>query len=138
MVGKRIKTGGEAMTHKEAADRIEIHAAIHFKNEYPYAIGITEALNMAVKVLREKSAFEDSLNTIRKGDKIWYVDFDSGEIEEGEVSAVYFNKGRIDSFSVDFKETGDFDEFTGDAIGSCFFTSREMAESALLNRHGTR
>lgn len=43
------------MTYKEAADRIEEHAKIHYKNEYPRANLITEALQMAVKLLREKA-----------------------------------------------------------------------------------
>lgn len=46
------------MTYKEAADRIEEHAYIHYGQEYPRANLITEALQMAVKLLREKAITE--------------------------------------------------------------------------------
>lgn len=39
------------MTFKEAALRIEEHNAIHFAKEYPRAIKITEALDMATRLL---------------------------------------------------------------------------------------
>lgn len=124
------------MTYREAANRIEEHIQIHYKNEYPHAVLITEALQMAVTLLRERADLENCSKAVRKGDAIWYVDFESGEIEEGEVFSIQFKDGRIDSFSVDFKETGNFDEFVGDAIGDCFFISKEMAESALANGQG--
>lgn len=41
------------MTYKEAADRIEEHMRIHYNNEYPHAIKITEALELAVNVLQK-------------------------------------------------------------------------------------
>lgn len=66
------------------------------------------------------------------GSQIWYVDFETGEIEEGEVVSVQYKDGELDSFSVKFKETGDFDEFYGHGWGDCFFESKEMAENALL------
>lgn len=49
---------GDFMTYKEAADRIEEHAHIHYRQEYPRANLITEALQMAVKLLREKAIAE--------------------------------------------------------------------------------
>lgn len=126
------------MTYREAANRIEDYAKIYYKDECSHAILITEALQMAVTLLRERSAIEDCFNAVRKGSTIWYVDFDSGKIEEGEVFSVQFKDRRIDSFSVNFKESGDFDEFIGDAIGDCFFISKEMAETALVNGHGIK
>lgn len=68
---------------------------------------------------------------LKKGMTIWYVDTDTGEIEEGEVFSTDYKDGRLDSFSVDFKFSGDFDAFFGSAWGSCFFGSREQAEAAL-------
>ena len=130
--------GGDFVTYREAANRIEEHIQIHYKNEYPHAVLITEALQMAMTLLRERANLENCSKAIRKGDAIWYVDFESGEIEEREVFSIQFKDGRIDSFSVDFKETGNFDEFVGDAIGDCFFISKEMAESALANGHGIK
>jgi len=126
------------MTYREAADRIEEHTKIHYKNEYPHAKLITEALYMAVALLRERADLVDCQTSIRKGSPIWYVDFESGEIEKGTVFSVQLKDGNIDSFSVDFEETGDFDEFVGRAIGDCFFVSKDMAESALRNRYRTK
>lgn len=68
---------------------------------------------------------------LKKGMIIWYVDTDTGEIEEGEVFSTDYKDGHLDSFSVDFKVSGDFDEFFGSAWGCCFFGSREQAQAAL-------
>ena len=66
----------------------------------------------------------------KKGDKIWYVDRENGEIESGTVFFASYKNGKLDSFSVDF-DCGDFDEFSGGAFGKCFFRSKESAEAAL-------
>jgi hypothetical protein len=42
------------MTAKEAIRRIEDHNRIHAVKEYPFAIKITEALDMAVKALEKQ------------------------------------------------------------------------------------
>lgn len=126
------------MTYREAANRVEEHMKIHFDKEYPHAIKITEALQMAVGLLRERADYEDCSQVIQKGCQVWYVDFESGEIEEGGVCSVYYKNGHLESFSVEFKEVGDFDEFLGNAIGDCFFMSKEMAEQALVNGHGMK
>ncbi len=65
------------MTYREAANRIEEHIQIHYKNEYPHAVLITEALQMAMTLLRERANLENCSKAIRKGDAIWYVDFES-------------------------------------------------------------
>ena len=39
------------MDNKEAITRIRDHMEIHFAKEYPFAIKITEALEMAIKAL---------------------------------------------------------------------------------------
>ena len=41
------------MTNKEAIDRIEDHMRIHFRDEFPHAVYITEALRMGIEALRE-------------------------------------------------------------------------------------
>lgn len=69
---------------------------------------------------------------LTKGTPIWYVDQNTGEIEEGEVFSVYYKDGKLDSFSVDFVQSGDFDEFVGSAWGDCFFGNPEQAKAALL------
>lgn len=126
------------MTYKEAAHRVATHMETYHISEYPHAVQISEALKMALDLLNERAALEDCANTIKKGSQVWYVDYESGEIEEGEVFSVQYKDQHIDSFSVEFKETEDFDEFFGKAIGDCFFLSKEMAEQALINGHGVR
>jgi homoaconitase/3-isopropylmalate dehydratase large subunit len=41
------------MDNKEAIIRIETHNEIHFAKEYPRAMLITEALNMAIEALKK-------------------------------------------------------------------------------------
>lgn len=42
------------MTNQEAIERIEQHMRIHFASEYPHAVYITEALNLAIEALKER------------------------------------------------------------------------------------
>lgn len=93
---------------------------------------------MAINLLNEKEYIKNCLAVIKKGTSIWFVDYEEGEIEEAVVHSVHYTDGRIESFSVDFKESGDFDEFIGEAIGDNFFASKEMAMQALVNGHGIR
>ena len=67
---------------------------------------------------------------LKKGDKVWYVDKENGEIESGTVFSVEYKDGKLFSFSVDF-DCGDFDEFDGSAWGDCFFASMEVAENEI-------
>jgi hypothetical protein len=46
------------MDAKEAIKRIEDHNRVHFAKEYPRAILITEALNMAVEALKKQNPME--------------------------------------------------------------------------------
>lgn len=121
------------MTYREAAQRIAEHAEIHFKEEYPHAIRITEALKIAIRVLNEKADLEEFDSRIKDGDPIWYVDTELQEIEEGRVVHVEFRNSKVDSISVDFLESGDFDEFDGSAMNECLFTTEEAAKLALCN-----
>lgn len=126
------------MTYKEAADRIEEYIRRHYSEECTNAILITEALQTAVCLLRERVDLEECAIAVKKRTPVWYVDFELGEIEEVEILEVHYKDGRIDSFSVNFKESGDFDEFVVDAIGDNFFASREMAETALVKGHSLK
>lgn len=74
---------------------------------------------------------------LKKGDRVWYVDRENGEMESGTVFLAEYKDGKLYSFSVDF-DCGDFDEFSGGALGRCFFESKEAAESALAKEadHG--
>lgn len=67
---------------------------------------------------------------LNKGDRVWYVDIESGVLESGTVFAVEYKDGKLDSFSVNF-DSGDFDEFLGIAWEDCIFGSKKSAEEAL-------
>ena len=121
------------MSYREAARRIAEHAEIHFKEEYPHAILITQALAMAVRVLNEKADLEEMDSRLKEGDSIWYVDAELQEIEEGKVVHAEFKNDKLWSVSVDFIESGDFDEFDGKALNEYLFTNEEAAKLALCN-----
>lgn len=67
---------------------------------------------------------------LKKGDRVWYVDRENGELESGTVFLAAYKDGKLDSFSVDF-DCGDFDEFSGVAWGKHFFGSEKVAKIAL-------
>ena len=61
------------METKEAIKRIEKHKQIHFTKEYPRAIKITEALDMAVETLKKQDPMEHHHTIVREcsgGEKI--------------------------------------------------------------------
>lgn len=73
---------------------------------------------------------------LNKGDRVWYVDIESGVLESGTVFIVKYKDGKLDSFSVNF-DSGDFDEFLGIAWGDCILGSKKSAEEALRGeKHG--
>ena len=63
---------------------------------------------------------------LKAGPTVYYVD-DNGKIERGVVTGVCYDKGKLESFGIEFPESGDFDEFYGEAWGDCFFGSKEDA-----------
>ena len=119
------------MTYREAADKFEKYIA---DNSTGGSMDI-EVFQMAADLLREKADLEDCRNAIGKGNPIWYVDFEGGEIEEGEVSSVQYKNGVIDSVTIDFKESCDCDEFAANYIGDYLFASKRTAEKALRQGH---
>lgn len=56
---------GGYMDIKQAIRRIEDHTEIHFKKEYPRAMKITEALEMAVAALRKQDGIKHHHTMIR-------------------------------------------------------------------------
>lgn len=80
---------------------------------------------------------KEDYTKLRRGCPIWYVDFETGEIESGTVCGVHFKNGTVDSFSVDFA-CGDFDEFNGSALGKSFFIHKENASAALIQGESNR
>ena len=105
---------------------------IHYRSEYPNGVKITEALRLAVNLLRNFALTEEGI--ITKGTPVWYVDFEYGYIEKGTVFSAQYKDGELESFSVDFDKSGDFDEFYGSAIGECFFLSEDMAKYSLIHK----
>lgn len=67
---------------------------------------------------------------------VYYLDDDDGKIERGVVTSVEYDGEKLVSFGVEFPESGDFDEFFGEAWGDCFFSSEEDALNKL--REGNR
>ena len=63
---------------------------------------------------------------LKIGATVYYLD-DDGKIERGVVTGVSYDKGKLESFGVEFPESNDFDEFYGEAWGDCFFGSEEEA-----------
>lgn len=78
-----METRGGNMTFKEAALRIEEHNDIHQRKEHPFAVKITEALDMAVRLL------------------LW-MDAQPEFILEGNIVDLlneYYNNGLLDGFN---------------------------------------
>lgn len=106
----RDEIGWQGVHYREAEDAVLMEAGRRFYN-------LVEAKN---------SQYADP----KAGSKVWYVDFETGEIETGKIFSVHFKDGELDSFSVDF-DCGDFDEFYGSAMGEYFFVNEEDAHAAL-------
>lgn len=119
------------MSYREAARRIQEHKEIHYKEEYPHAILITKALDMAIDLLNRAADLEDAQKNFSKGDDIWYVDAEMNEIEKGTVDLVTYKNGKIDTIGVLFED--DFDEFDGSGLGHCLFATESAAKNALMN-----
>lgn len=69
----------------------------------------------------------DDYTSLKMGDPIYYLDSDSGEIEDGTVYGVYFENGKVTTISVNFDK--DFDEFDGNGLGRCLFRSKEATKA---------
>ena len=80
-------------------------------------------LDRLTKIMKLEKQRSEMLKT---GPTVYYVD-NNGKIERGVVTSVYYDKGRLESFGIEFPESGDFDEFYGEAWGDCFFGSEEEA-----------
>ena len=80
-------------------------------------------LDRLTKIMKLEKQRSDMLKT---GATVYYLD-DDGKIERGVVTGVSYDKGKLESFGVEFPESDDFDEFFGEAWGDCFFGSEEEA-----------
>ena len=76
------------MTYEEAIRRIETHNKIHFAKEFPRAIKITEALDMAIEALEKqipkKPVWECLGDSLSNADIITMCPCCYKSIEEGE------------------------------------------------------
>lgn len=88
-------------------------------------------LDRLTKIMKVEKQRSEMLKT---GATVYYVDA-IGEIERGVVTSVCYDKGRLESFGVEFPESNDFDEFFGSAWGDCFFGSEEEALDQLRERN---
>ena len=80
-------------------------------------------LDRLTKIMKLEKQRSEMLKT---GATVYYLD-DDGKIERGVVTSVSYDKGKLESFGVEFPESDDFDEFWGNAWGDCFFGSEEEA-----------
>ena len=80
-------------------------------------------LDRLMEIIKREKQRSEMLKT---GATVYYVD-DNGKIERGVVTSVCYDKGKLESFCVEFPESNDFDEFWGNAWGDCFFGSEEEA-----------
>lgn len=67
---------------------------------------------------------------LRHGDDIWYSDIENQRVEHGTIHAISIKDGKVDSFSVNF-DNGDFDVFSGGALGVHYFIHEVDAADAL-------
>ena len=98
---------------------------------------ITMLVDELEKVYKEIECTSFSNSPLLKGDDIWYVDVDEGEIEHGKVFLATYKNGVLESISVDFVESEDFDEFDGSALGESLFIREEDAKNAILKGRRT-
>ncbi len=68
------------MSYREAANRIEDHMRIHYSEEYPRAQKITEALEIAVDLLRGMADLQEGNELIISTGKPVIVSLPSGSV----------------------------------------------------------
>lgn len=118
------------MTYQQAANKIREHKEIHFMKEYPHAIFITEALDMAIELLEERARNEDFRNEVYVGMEVYYVNEKELVVEKGEIIKVNFCDLKITSFLVQFQD-GRTSDFHVSNFGVVFFRDKESADKCL-------
>lgn len=100
--------------------------------EHP-GFGIINATNELMLAIAKKWVAERELisGMLSPNDVIWYADDDTGKIEKAVVQNVQYKDGKLDSFSAEFPDSNDFDEFLGSALGTCFFRTEAQAKLRL-------
>ena len=79
------------------------------------------------KLIEEKDARSQMPEV---GMTVFYLDSDTGELEQGTVFSVHYKNSILDTIAIDF-DSGDFDEFIGEAWNDCIFSSKEKALDSL-------
>ena len=94
--------------------------------------GIINAANELMFAIAEKWVAEHELaeTMLTPGTTLWYADEDTGSVERAIVCTVQYKDDKLYSFSAEFPDSDDFDEFVGSALGSCFFRSEAQAKIA--------
>lgn len=104
-------------------------AAIDYYENESRGYGIIAASSALLRTIAERWFYEHQLREkpLTSGDELWYVDAETGSVERAIVYSVLYRDGKLDSFSADFPDSGDFDRFFGSALGHCFFRSEADA-----------
>lgn len=102
------------------------------RNDLTPGLGVADASLALLQeiAVRWAAVAEQEDAMIRVGTHLWYVNKDTGEIEEAVVETVSYKNGALDSFGAQFAND-DFDVFEGSAVDSCFFRSEQRAVQAL-------
>ena len=103
---------------------IELDGVVH-------AVSRSQALAISNQIIAAVNEKEDYLS-LEKGSRIYYANCDEGVVETGIVYSIHIRDDRVvDSFTVEFPECGDFDEFDGESLGKGFFIDKDRARNAL-------
>lgn len=90
----------------------------------------SQARMIANKLMATIEEKEDYLS-LEKGDTVYYVNIDEGMVEKAIIFSIHIKDNKVDSFSCDFPDCNDFDEFKGSALGNSFFIDKSRAEDEL-------
>lgn len=108
-------------------------AAIDYYENESRGYGIIAASSALLRTIAERWFSEHKFRDkpLISGDELWYADAETGSVERAIVYSVSYRDGKLDSFSADFPDSGDFDEFFGSALGHCFFRSEADARNSI-------
>lgn len=69
---------------------------------------------------------------LRTGDDVYYA-YDDGYIEHGIVASACYENGGLQSVGIEFPESNEFDEFSGEVLGTSLFRTYSEAERKVLS-----
>ena len=111
---------------------LDVDNQVHLDiNSTQIVISQDDALEI-IHSLKATLSHTENYLSLKPGDTVWYIDKEEQTMERGEISLISFkDEDIVDSFSVTFPDTNDFDEFLGSALGTCFFISKFKAQQEL-------